>query len=200
MEANGTLAGSLTIHYTGLEGAWRRLQERNEDDTERRKFLEEQVQATVPSGIEVQLTNTPDWSSCDEPPVAQFDLEVPGWVAAAGQRALLRVGLFAAADDRTFAHQSRTQPIYFNFPFQYRDDFSVELPGGRHINSLPKARNIDKKLYSYGLTAEEKDGQLHVKRDISVRLLLVDAKFYGELRDFFQLIRAADEEQVVITQ
>jgi hypothetical protein len=200
MDANGTLSGSLTIRYTGLEGAWRRLEERNEDDTERKKFLEEQVQAMVPSGIDVKLTNTPDWSSWDEPLVAQFDLKVPGWVAAAGQRALLKVGLFAAADDRTFAHQSRTQPIYFNFPFQYRDDFSVELPGGKHIKSLPKARNVDKKFYSYDLTTEEKDGQLHVKRAIAMRLLLVDAKFYGELRDFFQMIRTADEEQVVITQ
>jgi hypothetical protein len=198
LESGGTLAGKVTISFTGSEAGWRRLEERNEDDTERRQFLENQLRRSVPSGIEVKLTNTPDWSAWEEPLVAEFDLQIPGWVASAGQRQLLKAGLFGAIEDRTFEHQTRTQPIYFDFPYQYSDDVVIELPTGKHINSLPKARNLDFKTYSYGLTAEEKDGTLHLKRDISVSLLLVNVKFYNQLRDFFQSVRNADEDQVVI--
>lgn len=199
LEQGGTLAGKVTIRFTGMEGAWRRLQERNEDDTERKQFLEEQLRDLVPSGTEVKLTNTPDWSSGDEPLVAEYDLRVPGWVASAGQRQLLKVGLFGAEEHRTFEHQIRTQPIYFNSPYHYSDTVAIEIPAGKHINSLPKPSNLDFKVYSYGFSAEEKDGTLLLKRDISIALLIVRAKYYDQLRQFFQTVRTADEEQIVIS-
>lgn len=198
LEQGGTLSGKVTIRFIGLEGAWRRLEERNEDATERKQFLEAQLRETIPSGIEVKLTNTPDWSSGEEPLVAEYDLQVPGWVASAGQRQLLKLGLFAAEEDRTFQHQTRTQLIYFNFPYQYSDSIAIEIPAGKHIDSLPKPHNLDFKTYSYALAAEEKDGTLHLKRDISIALLIVKAKYYDLLRQFFQSVRTADEEQIVI--
>ena len=198
LEQGGTLAGKVTIRFTGMEGAWRRLEERNEDDTDRKQFLEAQLRDAVPSGTEVKLTNTPDWASGEEPLVAEYDLRVPGWVASAGQRQLLKVGLFGAQEDRTFEHQTRTQLIYFNFPYQYSDNVAIEIPAGKHINSLPKPQSLDIKVCSYGLTAEEKDGTLHMKRDISIALILVKAKFYDQLRQFFQSVRTGDEAQIVI--
>jgi hypothetical protein len=198
LEQGGTLAGKVTIRFTGLEGAWRRLEERNEDDADRKQFLEAQLREIVPSGIEVKLTNTPDWSAGEEPLVAEYDVRVPGWVASAGQRQLLKLGLFGAQEDRTFQHQTRTQLIYFNFPYQYSDTVSIEIPPGKHIDSLPKPSNLDFKAYSYALAAEEKDGTLHLKRDISIALLIVKAKYYDQLRQFFQSVRTADEEQIVI--
>jgi hypothetical protein len=199
LEDGGTLSGKLTVRYCGLEAAWRRRQESTEDNTERQQYLENQLRGIVPSGIDIKLTNTPDWSAWEEPLVAEFDLQVPGWVASAGQRELLRAGLFGAVEDRTFTHQTRTQPIYFEFPFQYSDDISIEIPSGKHVNSLPKPRNLEFKTYSYGMTAEEKDGTLHLKRDISVSLLIVNVKYYGVLQDFFRNVRTADEEQIVIS-
>ena len=197
-QQGGTLSGKVTIRFTGMEGAWRRLQERNEDDTERKQFLEDQLRGLVPSGTEVKLTNTPDWLSGDDPLVAEYDLKVPGWVASAGQRQLLKVGLFGAAEDRTFEHQTRTQPVYFNFPYQYSDTISIELPAGKHINSLPKPVNLDSKVYSYGLAVDQNNETLQLKRDISMALLIVKAKYYDQLRQFFQSVRTADEEQIVI--
>jgi hypothetical protein len=72
------------------------------------------------------------------------------------------------------------------------------MPAGTRVDSLPKNQNLDFKLYSYGLTAENRDSTLHLTRDISLNLLFVDAKYYGQLHDFYQSVRSADEEQVVI--
>jgi hypothetical protein len=122
----------------------------------------------------------------------------PGWAAAAGQRQLLKVGLFCSQEDRTFERSFRTQPLYFNFPHQHADDVSMEMPAGTRVGSLPKNQTLDFKLYSYGLTAESRESTLHLTRDISLNMLLVDAKYYGQLHDFFQSVRSADEQQVVI--
>jgi hypothetical protein len=198
LQRDGTVSGKVTIRFTGLEAARRRLEERNEDDADRKQFLEDQLKYSVPSGIEVTLTNSPDWNGSDEPLVAEYTLKVPGWAAAAGQRQLLKVGLFCAQEDRTFERAVRIQPLYFNFPYQHADDVSIEMPAGTQVGSLPKNQNLDFKLYSYGHTAESRESTLHLTRDISLNLLLLDVKYYGLLHDFFQSVRSADEEQVVM--
>jgi hypothetical protein len=58
----GSLEGKLTVTYSGLEAASLRVEERNQDETTRKKLLEDQVRYTVPAAIEVELTNKPDWS------------------------------------------------------------------------------------------------------------------------------------------
>lgn len=198
LERDGTVSGTVTTRFTGLEAEWRRLEERNEDEADRKQFLENQLKYSVPVGIEVTLTNHPDWNGSDEPLIAEYTLKVPGWAAAAGQRQLLRVGLFCGQEDRTFERTVRTQPLYFNFPYQHADDVSIQMPAGTRVGSLPKNQNLDFKQYSYGLTAENSDSTLHLTRDISLNLLFVDAKYYGQLHDFYQSVRSADEEQVVI--
>jgi hypothetical protein len=94
----GTLEGKLNVTFTGLEAAWRRVQERNEDEAHHKKFLEDYVKEIVPAGIDVELTNKPDWAGSTASLVAQFSLKVPGWVSGAGRRALLPVGLFSAPE------------------------------------------------------------------------------------------------------
>jgi hypothetical protein len=124
----GTLEGKLTVTYTGQEALWRRLEERNEDDTDRKQFLEDQIKADIPAGSEVDLVNRPDWDSASQILVAQFNLKVPGWAEGAGQRSLMPVGIFGARERRTFEHETRVHPMYFNFPRQSADHISVELP------------------------------------------------------------------------
>jgi hypothetical protein len=196
---NGTLEGTLTVTYSGLEALWRRHEERNEDDADKRKFLESEIQADIPSGIEVALTNQPDWTSSESTLVAEYNLKVPGWASGAGQRLLLTVGLFGGRDKHTFEHASRIHPIYYNFPYTSRDDITIELPGGWSANSLPQPRNNDLKVIAYSASVEDRKQSLALKRELAVSMLILDSKYYSQLRDFFQAVRSDDEEQIVIT-
>ena len=198
MEANGTLKGKVSIRYTGVQGAWRRLEERDEDEAERKTFLEPQLRNSVPVGVDVKLTNTPDWAAWDEPLYAEFDFEAPGWATMAGQRRLVRLGLFGAQDDRSFEHQMRSQPIYFQFPYQYADDISIELPSGLQVDSMPKPESIENKVFAYHATLDGTGSVLRIKRELSMRMLLVDSKYYDQVRKYFQTVRVGDEAQVVI--
>jgi hypothetical protein len=200
LTSSGTLEGKITITYTGLEALWRRLEEHNEDDTDRKQFLEDQVKADVPSGIEVSLTNTPDWNSSDPTLVAEYDLKVPGWAAAAGQRALMTVGLFGGSQKHTFEHAVRIHPLYFSFPHQSEDDVTIDLPAGWQVSSVPQARSTDLKVVNYKVAVEKVSGSLHLTRELSVKLLVLESKFYDSLREFFQTVRTGDEEQIVISR
>jgi hypothetical protein len=194
----GSLEGKLTVTYSGLEAIRRRVDERNEDETNRKKFLEDEVKEFIPAASEVELANQPDWNSSAVSLVADFDLKVPGWVSGAGRRALLPVGLFSATEKHVFDHTNRVHPIYFEFPSQKLDDLSIDLPVGWQVASVPPAQDNEGHVISYLLKVENDKGTLHLTRKLSVDLLLLDPKYYLALRKFFQDVRAGDEEQIVL--
>jgi len=194
----GSLEGKLTVTFSGLEALWRRIEERNEDATNRKKFLEDQVKEYIPVGIEVDLTNKPDWGASSHNLVAEFDLKVPGWASGAGRRALLPVGLFGGPEKHVFEHANRVHPIYFPYPSEKADDLTIELPLGWQVNNLPPPQNLDAKAALYSLKAENNKGTLHLTRQLNMDLLMVDLKLYPTLRNFFQVVRTGDEQQIIL--
>ena len=194
----GTLQGKLTVTYSGLEALWRRLDERNEDETNRKKFLEDQVKEYIPAGSEVELKNKPDWSGSTPPLVAEYEIKVAGWASSAGRRALVPVGLFSGTEKHLFDHAERVHPIYFDFPFEKLDDVSVALPLGWKVDSLPQAQNQDHRVIAYTLKAENNSGALHLSRKLDVDIILLQTQYYGALRNFFQAVRTGDEGQIVL--
>ena len=198
LTSSGSLEGKVTVTYTGQEALWRRHEERNEDEADRKQFLENQIKADIPSGIEVELSNRPDWNTASQALVAEYDLKVPGWAAAAGQRALLPVGLFGAQEKRTFLHMARTHPPYFSFPHQSADDVVIELPANWQVSSVPKPRNDNRTTLIYSVSTEGRNGSLLLNRDLTVNMTLVNIKYYESVQDFFQTVRAGDEEQVIL--
>ncbi len=194
----GSLEGKVTLRFSGLEALYRRLGQRSQDNAARKTFLEDQLKEYIPATIETELTNQPDWSSSSAPLLAEFDVKVPGWVSAAGRRAILPVGLFSAAEKHVFEHADRVYPICFRFPFKTVDDVTVDLPLGWQVGSLPKDQDQNAKAVEYILKTENKNGTLHLTRVLRNDLILLQKDKYPVLRSFFQVVRSGDEQQVVL--
>jgi hypothetical protein len=194
----GDLEGKLVVTFTGLEASQRRLEERQADAAERKIFLENEIKESIPVACEVDLTNQPDWKSSSPPLVAEYTLKVPGWVSGAGRRALLPVGLFGAPEKHLFDHTDRVHPIYFEFPFERVDDVNVELPLGWQISTVPAPQKVGGPAIAYTIKADNDKGSLHLNRTLNVDLLLIGLEHYAQLRNFFQVVRTGDEEQVIL--
>ena len=198
LSETGDLEGNLTITFVGLEAMQRRVEKRNEDESEKQKFLEDEAKEYVPAASEIDLTNKPDWGSSSTPLVAEYKVRIPGWVSGAGRRAMLPVGIFTASEKRVFEHAQRVHPIYFEYPFEKIDDVSIMLPIGWQVSSLPPAKTQDAKVVLYSLKAANDKNTIHLNRKLKVDLLLLEPKYYPALRNFFQVVRSGDEEQVVL--
>jgi transglutaminase-like putative cysteine protease len=194
----GTLAGRVTITFSGLEAMSLRVEMRNEDEAARKKLLEDQLREYIPVGADLDLTNKPEWGNAGVPLVAVYDLKVPGWASAAGHRALVPVGLFSATEKQLFEHANRVHPIYFQFPFEKLDDATIDLPLSWKVSSVPKELNQDAKAVAYDLKVENDKGTLHLTRMLRCDLLMVEQKLYPTLRAFFQTVRTGDEEQIIV--
>lgn len=194
----GTLEGKLKVTYSGLEAQRRRLQERNEDDTDRKKYLEDEVKSWVPVGVEVELTNKPAWKSSAPTLVAEFDFKAEGWATAAGRRALIPVALFGAQEKHLFEHAKRVHPLYFEYPSETRDDVKIQLPLTWVVKNVPPAQTQDQKWIIYTLKVNDDRGVEHITRLLKLDLLGLDQKYYGTVRNFFQQVKTADEQQIVV--
>ena len=161
-------------------------------------MLEGEIREFIPAAIEVDLKNQPDWKSSSIPLVAEFDLKVPGWAAGAGRRALLPVGLFSGTEKRVFDHAERVHPVYFEFQSQKIDEVTIALPKGWKVATLPKAQDNTGRVVGYSMKVENDKDKLHLSRKLSVDILVMEPKYYGALRAFFQGVRTGDEEQIVL--
>lgn len=194
----GDLEGKVIITYTGLEGLKVRVDERNEDEVDRKRSLEDEVKNSIPAASEVQLTSTPEWANADSPLVAEFSVKVPGWVARGGKLAMCPLGVFGATERHVFEPADRTFPIYFDYPAQHLDDIFIELPVGWQVTSLPKPVNQDYRVVAYSVGAEDGKTKLHLKRKLDINIVFMDVKYYSPIRSFFQGVRAGDGQQIVL--
>jgi hypothetical protein len=198
MTDQGGLEGKVTVTFSGLEALSMRLELRNQDETTRTKYIEDVVREFIPVGIDVDLKNKPDWSSSAPTLVGEFEIKVQGWASAAGHRALIPVGLFSAPEKHVFEHAMRVHPIYFDFPTGRIDDVTIELPLDWKVNSLPPGHKDEGKVCAYNTTAENNKGTLHLTRNLDINALVLDTKYYGALRKFFQTVKTGDEQQIVV--
>ena len=111
---------------------------------------------------------------------------------------MLGLGLFSASEKHVFDHTNRVHPIYFKYPFQKLDDVTIDLSPGWSVSSLPLEQSIDKHAVSYALKASQQGSTLHWSRILNVDIMLLDQKYYTALRNFFQAVKAGDEEQAVL--
>jgi len=194
----GDVSGKLTVTFTGLDASAFRVAESNEDETARKKILEDAVKDSIPAGSEVELSNAPDWKSVNTPLVAEFQLKVPGWTASAGRRTLLPTGLFTAQVKHLFENAGRVWPVYFRYPYSTVDDLTFELPEGWRVETMPKDLDRDAKALGYKLTLEKKDGVVHVQRMLRCEVVMIAKENYSILRNFYQLVKTEDEQQVIL--
>jgi hypothetical protein len=195
----GDLEGTVTITFTGHEGWLRRWEKRKDDQAARKKYLEDEVGSFVPAGIEVELTNQPAWTAATEPLVAEYRVKIPGWASSTGRRVLLPVGVFSSEEKHTFEHADRVHPIYNDFLSQRIDDVTIELPNGWTASNLPEFKPPQGgNIISFTTTVENNKTSLHITRKLDVSFLMLATKYYASLQKFFQQVRTADEEQIVL--
>ena len=84
------------------------------------------------------------------------------------------------------------------YPYAVSDDIEIQLPAGWKISTLPTGWTDSGKVVTYSLTAKDENGKLHLSRAITVNFILLDPKYYGALRHYFQQIKSTDDEQVVV--
>jgi len=84
------------------------------------------------------------------------------------------------------------------YPYEKDDNVTIELPPGWQVGNVPSAITKDGPVAAYDRKVQNNKTTLELSRKLVINFLLIDPKYYLSLRDFFQNIRAGDEQQIVL--
>jgi hypothetical protein len=200
LDPEGNLTGTVKARFGGQEALERRLEHLNDDDVEVRKDLEAELSDILPAGAKVTLQKVENLRNSTDEVLADFDISLPGLATSTGDRTLLPVTPLLGLKQHPFRHAQRKYPVSFAYPYQMSDDIAISLPAGMNVETVPAPRNESRDGFDYSLACTVENGTtLHIQRDFRLVKCDFPAFFYDAVRGFFDRVRAADEEQVVLT-
>ena len=195
---HGTIDGTVSVAFYGIEAMnWRR--EGSRTDVEgRKKLLEDELQHWLPGNSEITLTKSPQWDKTEGPVVAEFKISSPAAVSA-GHRLLISPHIFQVNNRPAFPAAQRTNAIYFDYPSQEVDEVHISLPPNAEIESLPGNDSIKLEYALYATQQkQEAANAIFCRRDFIIGGVLFPVSEYTHLKDFYDKVKTADEQQVIL--
>ncbi len=166
LDPSGNLKGKLHVSFGGQSALDWRLDARDEDDTERRKGLEDEVKSWLASGASVKLVTATGWEGSEQPLEANCEIELPTYGSSTGRRLLLPAAVFQSGRKNPFQHAERQYAVYFHYPRQEVDDVMIELPKGYEVETLPAPQKVAPGFSQYETSCEKKANALHFKESL----------------------------------
>ncbi len=198
LDPKGNLNGKLHVSFAGQEALDRRLDARDEDDTEKRKALEDEVKGWLPEGSSVKLVKATAWEGSEQPLEADFEIDAPGFGSSTGRRLLVPVGVFQSGQKNPFQHAERTYAVYFHYPWQEVDDVTIGLPNGYEVETLPKPQKVAPDYSHYEASCERTANALHWQRRFVMNGEFFKTAYYQALRAYYTAVDVSDEQQAVL--
>lgn len=198
LNKDGSLKGEVTVEFKGNEALERRLDVLTTDDIGRRLNLANEFQSWLPEHSGLRLNDVQGWESADEPLIAHFSVELPDFATVADQRLLLAANLFRSGETMAFSSGERNYPVYFPYTYEVIDKVNVRVPTGYRLEAAPNGQDIKSSSTRFITTRSLQDNQLVLTRAVVVNSIYFQPDQYEALKVFFNKLRAADEEQVVL--
>jgi hypothetical protein len=197
IDEEGAATGKLRVDFTGQRGALRREEDRNEDETGRKKSLEEEIEGWFPAGSTLEITSVTGWEKISEPLRVEGTVKIASFGTTAGRRMLSPLTPFQAMQAKSFSSARRSNPIYFNFPYEELDEIVLHAPAGYKLETPPPAKHMQPGALSYDISVAPQGDSVVVTRHLVVQAIQIALGSYGALRQFFISVKSNDEAQVV---
>jgi hypothetical protein len=199
LDAEGSLSGTLNVRFTGQQAFGRRIELHGEDETGRKKLLEDKIKGWLPADAKFELTSIANWDKNDEPLEVQGKITLPALGQTAGKRLLLPLGLYLSSQRQIFDSATRKQDIYFAYPSETTDDFTIQLPAGWLPSTLPSPQATSPGGgFHFEIAAKQEGSAIHIHRHLVVGGMLFSADSYSEIRNFFHFAKSSDDQQLVL--
>ncbi len=196
---DGSLSGPLEVDFTGIRACVIRQNERNDDEVGRNKDMADEIKSWLPAGSEFQITKISGWDDSSAPLVISGAVAIPTYATTAGHKVLLPLTPFIPLEAASFQSARRVNDIYFEFPYEQRDDISIVLPPNYLVESLPQqVPTVMLQSLQYSISSEKQGNTIQVKRTLDVDDVLYPVTFYSALRQAFSSVKTGDDEQAVL--
>ncbi len=197
---DGSLTGEVVLEFNGAAALQLRLAILETDEAGKLRALEEELGQWQLRPSSVKLKDAQGWELSDAPLQVRFTFEIFGFAKRMGKRLLVPAVLFQTKQRAAFGYAERKYPVYFPYTFEEIDRFDLLAPDGFYVETLPRGQ--DMKLASSRFVTQRtlQENRITLSRALVVNSIYFRAESYKELKSFFDQLRIADEEQVVLQQ
>ena len=195
---DGTLEGKVRVAFLGQEALTRRLRALDEDESGRRKQIEDEVKAWFPASATVEMLSIEPWEAAEEPLRAEASIRLPNYAARTGRRLLVPFGVLQSNRSYPFQQTQRKHEVYVRYPFQVLDDVTIELPAGVEIENLPAPQKVTQDFGRLETEIQQEGNRLRLKQQFILEKIVITREKYSRLRSFYDRMRSANEENLVL--
>ena len=200
VDAQGNVSGIVKVLMNGPEALrWRQLSLIAGKD-EAKSRLGGSVQQLLPQGMGVEIANVQGLDTSAG--YASVTAKVSGSLGVASNKRLTLPGfLFSAGAHPAFVEEERREStIDLHFAEQVIDDVVYHLPAGYAVESAPAPAQTPWEGHAVLVVKTQPGpGTIDIKHIFARAFILLDAKEYPTLRQYYQKIAANDQQQVVLT-
>lgn len=152
------------------------------------------------NGIEIGEYATVNDKDLTKPMIENFDFKHGNITEKIGDKIYFSPMLYYARTENPFKDEVREYPVDFQFPYQDKYSFTIAIPDGYEIESLPKPMAISMEenigLFKYNISNSGKQIQLTVSLDINYPF--VPSQYYETLKSFYKSMIEKQNEKVVL--
>jgi len=198
LQPDGSATGKISVDFTGEDGAYRRREGLEEDETGRKKTVEDEIKSWLPGGSTFELADINNWDQTDQPLHAEGTVKLPVFATAAGRRLLVPADFFYTRQVRQFEKQNRFNNIYFEYAYEEIDELKFHSPTGFSVQAAPKAQKLDQGAAVYEIAVTQQPDGVTVTRHLVVNGILFAKDAYPVFRSFFNTVKANDQSAFVL--
>ncbi|MEM6773083.1 MAG: hypothetical protein AAF597_21080, partial [Bacteroidota bacterium] len=132
-----------------------------------------------------------------------YQLEVAHYASKAGKRIFLPLNCLNNFNQVPPADNHRLHPIVVQDSYYEKDDFTISLPEGFRIESMPEEEKVlDTPYGSYKVWIEKNEDsrQLKYHRELNILPVELPASDYQDFRNFYKEIAKLDKMKVVLVK
>lgn len=200
LDEHGAITGTVKILMSGPEALrWRQLS-LTDDAIEVEKQFNESMKRLLPAGTQGELDH---FQGMDTPATNLLAVvKVSGSLATpSGKRLLVPAFFFSTGAHKQFVDEpTRAIPVDLHYAEQIIDDVIYHLPAGFTIESAPQPTQLPWAGHAALVTkTTSAPGVIDIKHIYARAFILLDAKEYPALRDYYQKLATNDQQQLVLS-
>jgi len=199
IDRDGSVKGTIRITMNGPAALrWRETVVENDEDEVKKRFNEE-LRGMVPDGVDAELDHFLGLEDFHSRLMAI--VKVSGNMGTATGKRVFLPGVFFESHARHpfVAEEKRLTAVDMKYADSVTDEVTYHLPDSFAVESAPPDTSIPwtgHAVFQLKSTAN-KDG-ITVARNFVRGFALLEPKDYSSLRDFYQKVAAADQQQLVL--
>jgi hypothetical protein len=197
LDSDGNLKGNVQTQYDNYLAYNKRKQLSNTKDEA--DYLQKRIVEALPNAKALNY-NSENKDNPYEKLRESFDLEVESYAEQAGELLYFNPMLNEAYKDNPFKLEKREYPVEMPYPIKENYLFTLQLPDGYAVESLPSDSKVElpEGAASFTYTFTNKGNQVQASMRMSIDKTVFMPEEYPYLKQFYDLIVAKQAEQIVL--